>query len=125
MNNSHRTPNCDRPESSATKHRNFRLTFGSPTTNRERTFGSFRDAIRFSVIQQLPLLILSALLLDGGLVFKRVAIASIAFWILILIIMIRRGRNIPSPDIYLVKWGYLPMLLTTCILWFVLSAILF
>ena len=101
------------------------MTYGSPSPKASEAFVSFGDAIRFSVIQQLPLLMLSFMLLDGGLVFKRVAIASIAFSILILIIMIRRGRNIPNADINLVKWGYLPMLLTTCILWMVISAILF
>ncbi len=65
------------------------------------------------------------MILDTGLVFKRVAIASVAFWLLTLIIIVRRGRNIPDFDILLVKWGYLPLLLITCIFWMVASAIMY
>ena len=125
MDNPHHAPNAEPLESSATKHRCFRLTPGSASPDALFSVGPFRDAIVFTLVQQIPLLMLSALLLDGGLVFKRVAIASIAFCILTLVIMVRRGPNLPDTDILLVKWGYLPVLLVTCILLMVASAIMF
>ena len=125
MDNPYQTPDAGAKESAPTKHQSFRLTAGSTSPDASVTVGTFRDAIVFTMFQQLPLLMLSAMLLDGGLVFKRVAIASVAYWILVVIIMIRRGRNIPDADKLLVKWGYLPLLLITCILWLVASAIMF
>lgn len=125
MDNPHHAPNAEPLESSATKHRSFRLSQGSASPDARFSVEPFRDAIVFTLVQQVPLLMLSALLLDGGLVFKCVAIASIAFCILNLVIMVRRGANIPDTEILLVKWGYLPVLLVTCILWMVASAIMF
>ena len=125
MDNPHHAPNAEPLESSATKHRSFRLSQGSASPDARFSVEPFRDAIVLTLVQQVPLLMLSALLLDGGLVFKCVAIASIAFCILTLVIMVRRGANIPDTEILLVKWGYLPVLLVTCILWMVASAIMF
>ena len=125
IDNPYHAPNAEPLESSATKHRSFRLTQGSTSTDARFSVGPFRDAIVFTLVQQIPLFMLSALVLDGGLLFKRVAIASIAFCILTLLIMVRRWPDIPDSDILLVKWGYLPVLLVTCILWMVASAIMF
>lgn len=125
MDNPYQAPNVDPTESATTKHRSFRLTAGTTSPDASVTVGTLRDAIVFTLFQQLPLLILTAMLLDGGLVFKRVAIASLAYWILILMIMIRCGRYMSDVDILLVKWGYLPLLLVTCILWMVALAIMF
>ena len=125
MENPYQAPNAEPLESSAKIHRSFRLTSRSASADARFSVGPFRDAIVFTLVQQIPLLILSALILDGGLVFKRVVIASIAFCILTLLITVRRGPNISGSDILLVKWGYLPVLLVTCILWMVASAIMF
>ena len=124
MENPYQSPNVEPTESSVTNHRSFRLTRCSTSPDASITVGSFRDALVFSLVQQLPLLVLSALLLDGGLVFQRVAIASIAYWVMTLLIMIRRGRNMSRSDILLLKWGFLPLLLTTCTLWLLASTML-
>ena len=115
MENPYESSNADPAESSTPE---------SSTPGASDRVGTFRDAIVFTLVQQLPLLLLSAMILDGGLVFKRVAIASLAFWILTLIIMLRRGRNIAKSDLLFIKWGYLPILLATCVLWMVASAIM-
>lgn len=124
MDNPYQTPSSDTMESSAPLHQSFRLTPSSTSPDASPPFGTFRDAIYFTLIQQVPLLMLSALLLDGGLVFKRVGIASIAFWFLALIILIRRGRTVPESDILVLKWGFLPLLFVTFILWSVAATIL-
>ena len=105
------------------EHKSFRLTPGSDGPDSSVVVGSFRSALVFSLVLQLPLLFLAALILDGGQIFKRFAIASVAIWILVLIFGIRRGSRMTDTDILFVKWGYLPILLITCIMWFVGSAI--
>ena len=99
------------------EQRSFRLTPSSNATDDSLVVGSARSAVKFALVLQVPLLCLAALILDGGLIFRRFVIASIAFWILVLIIRIRRGSEIPDSDILLIKWGYLPILLIICIFW--------
>ena len=48
---------------------------------------------------------------------RRVVTASVAFFILTLIMAIRISSNTPGSDILLVKWGYLPILLVSCVMW--------
>jgi len=109
--NPYQSPSVDLTESAATEHRSFRLTRNSTSPDASVTVGPFRDAIYFTLVQQFPVLLLSAMFLDDGWMFRRVAIASVAFWVLALIIMIRRGSNMPTSDILLIKWGYLPLLI--------------
>ena len=125
IDNPYQSPNVEPTETASPEHRSFRLTPSTESADDSVVLGTSRDAISFTLIQQLPLLLLSASLLDGGLVFKRVAIASVVFWIITLIILMRRGRNMPDSDILVIKWGYLPILLFTCILWAVGSTIIF
>ena len=122
--NPYQPPNHMPQDSSESEHRSFRLTAGSKHSETDEVFGRFRAAAKFALFQQIPLLILASLILDGGLIFKRVAIASVAFWILTLILM-RHGAQLSRSDVLLVKWGYLPILLATCVMWMVGSAIMF
>jgi len=115
--NPYKPPVSDFKEPEPPVHRSFRLTAGSPTANTLITVGTFREAIVFALIIQLPALLLSALILDNGAIFKRVAIASVAFWVMTLLLGLRRRKSMPDTDILLVKWGYLPVLLVTCVLW--------
>jgi hypothetical protein len=125
MDNPYQAPKSNSPEPSASRHQSFRLTPVSTQPDANATIVTFREAIVFALVQQLPLLLLSAMLLDGGSVLKRVTIAAVAFWILTLLVMIRRNRNMLDSDMLAVKWGYLPLLLVTCIFWSVASAISF
>lgn len=123
VDNPYEPPSAEPTEADEPKHRSFRLTPGSKLPDASVTVGTFRDALIFTLIQQLPLLVLTALMLDGGIALRRVAVACIAFWIMALVIVVQRGRTLPDLDILLVKWGYLPLLLLTCILWAVAAAI--
>ena len=105
-------------------HRSFRLTRGSGTPDDSVVIGSFREAVRFTLLLQVPLLLITAMILDGGMIFRRLAKASVAYWIFVLIIRFRRGAEMPDSDTLLVKWGYLPTLLITCIMWRIGSTIL-
>jgi len=113
--NPYQSPKTKTTEPKDLKHQSFRLTSGSSSSDTNLASGSFSDAIVSTLIQQLPLLLLSNMLLDGGLVFRHVVTASIAFWILTLMIMMRRWWQCKISDsaILLVKWGYLPVMVAT------------
>ena len=115
--NPYQAPNTPPEESVTSKHRSFRLTSSTPAANEDFVIGTLREAIWFALILQAPLLLMSGLLLDGGMLLRLVVIASVAFWAMTLIIVVRRGPNTPNSDILLVKWGYLPTLLVVCVFW--------
>ena len=115
--NPYQAPNTPPEESVTSKHRSFRLTSSTPAANEDFVIGTLREAIWFALILQAPLLLMSGLLLDGGMLFRLVVIASVTFWAMTLIIVVRRGPNTPNSDILLVKWGYLPTLLVVCVFW--------
>lgn len=124
MDNPYQPPNTESAKSIVARHRSFRLTPNSMSPDASVTIGTFRDAIVFATVQQVPLLLLSAMLLDGGLVFMRVVNASAAFWSMTLMMWLRRGRNLQHVDLLAVKWGYFPLLLATCFLWLAFSRVL-
>ena len=117
--NPYQSPTDITEEPAVPQHQSFRLTQDSTAPDASLPIDTFRDAVIFTLVLQIPLLLITALILDGGLIFKRVAIASVAFWILTLIIKIRRRPKLPDSDVLLVKWGYLPVLLITCIMWII------
>lgn len=79
------------------------------------------DAIRFSLIQQIPVLVFMSMMLDGGTLFKGAAVAAIAFWAGVAIVLLRRRKNVSESDILLIKWGYLPICLITYNAWQIMT----
>ena len=108
------------PTKSQNKHRSFRLTSSESDPELGFVVGTFRSAIVFSLICQVPVLLLGAMILDGGLIFRKALIASLAYWAMVLMIWIRNkfnaAKNISDADILLTKWGYWPMLIAVCLL---------
>lgn len=121
--NPYEPPAAQQQETAVSKHRSFRLTPSASSVSEDLAVGTLRNAIWFSLIQQMPLLLMSGLILDGGLIFRRVVIASIAFWAMTLVILSRRWANTSDSDILLVKWAFLPILLLVCIFWTVSAAL--
>ena len=68
-------------------------------------FGTMRKALSFAIAQQTIILVLSALLLDGGGVLHRVTVAMVAFWCFVLIVLVRRRTQPMSGDILFIKYG--------------------
>jgi hypothetical protein len=93
------------------------LTPGSELPDTSIPIGPFRDAVRFSALQQIPLIVLSALILDGGLIFNRVIVASVATCLLTAVIATRRWRKPTDIDLLVVKWAFFPLLLVACAFW--------
>lgn len=120
--NPYQPPNHAKREQAVSDHRSFRLTRGSDVPDSSVPIGSFRDALKFTLLLQVPLLLITSMILDGGIIFRRFLIASVAFFILMLIVRLRRGAEMTDTDILFAKWGYLPILLITCIMWGIASA---
>ena len=112
--NPYRTPNT-MPEAVTPKHRSFRLTGGACFADSKST-GTLSGAIRLAMIQQLPLLFLASLILDRGAIFTHFLIAAVGYWIAAMAIIIRRRLKATKSDIMFLKWGYLPLVVITCIL---------
>jgi hypothetical protein len=64
-------------------------------------------ALRFGVVQQLVLLGLSALMLDGGRTLRLCAIAAVAYWAAALLIIARRPAAPTRADRTFLRYGYL------------------
>ena len=62
---------------------------------------------------QTPLLVLTALVLDGGWMFRMFTTALIAIYVQVLIVMLRRSQHATASDVVMAKWGVL--------LWFPLT----
>jgi len=67
--------------------------------------------LRVVLLQQIPLLFLSSLLLDGGGAFRGYCVGAIAHWAVIGIILIRRRRT--RIDMIIVRWGFIPIVILT------------
>ena len=95
-------------------HRSFRLTKtdGPP---RDAAKAEWFEAFRFAVGQQTILLLFSALLLDGGYLFRSVVFSTGVFWaaVLAVIVLDRVQRRVRRTrlDLYLLKYGIWLMLL--------------
>jgi len=66
-----------------------------------------REAI---LAQQLPVLLLAALLLDGGLGLRVCLIACLAHWLIIALILTRTVQPPAGLDRGLIRWGFFPCL---------------
>jgi hypothetical protein len=60
---------------------------------------------------QLVLLVLSGLLLDGGLTVEISLIAWAAFWCGIVVMLCHRPDRPTRFDLWVLRWGYLPLML--------------
>jgi hypothetical protein len=70
---------------------------------------SYRGAIHFALLQQVPCALLCLLLLDGGRTAKVCGVAMLGFWAAAAIIMARRPSSPGPGDITFLRWGFLPL----------------
>lgn len=70
------------------------------------------DFLPLVLTQQVPLLLLAALLLDGGQAFRIFGVAAIAHWSVIAMIQLRR-RKFTRGDEFLIRWGFIPLAVFT------------
>ena len=97
------------PQPTDSPHRSFRLTVDE--NNPYFVVGNIRSAIRFAVLQIGFWLLITSMIMDGGLVFAKAVLAAICFSGLIALHMIIFRNRQSENDILLVKWGYIPVFL--------------
>ena len=78
----------------------------APSTTSRVTLRPFLNLV---LIQQVPVLLLTALMLDGGRLFQRCTFAALTHWVAIALIVGRRSSNPSSIDDFIVRWGYFPL----------------
>ena len=69
----------------------------------------YRSAIKVALLQQVILLILTSLMLDFGQTFRVCAVAAIAHWIVIAMIVARRPISPTGLDLGIIRWGFVPL----------------
>ena len=73
----------------------------------------YRDAIKLALAQQIPILVLTLGILDGGDIFRICLIAFIAFWTCLVLVQRRRPEAPTRLDLTLIKWSYMPLCVGT------------
>jgi hypothetical protein len=86
-----------------------------PVEPKARIAPEYRPAIRVALVQQMVLLILSALMLDGGRALRVCSIAIVAHALAIFLIVWRRPTG-PTPlDLALIRFGFCLILIVVAI----------
>ncbi len=72
---------------------------------------SYRGPLWRALGVQALIALLSVLVLDGGDTAKLSGVALIAFWVSVFVIILRRPRNPTQVDLWLIRWGFLPLVI--------------
>ena len=76
----------------------------------------YREAVFFTLRQQVPCALLCLLTLDGGRMAKVCGIAMLGFWSAAALVMARRPRSPGAHDLTALRWGFLPLFVLTALL---------
>ncbi len=75
----------------------------------------YLNALRLTLKQQIPWLVLCALLLDSGRVFRLCLITVLGFW-LFAMLCLARGHRKPDPvGLLFLRWGFFPLFAVVCV----------
>ena len=75
-----------------------------------------KASIGFPVMQQVVVLFLGAMMLDGGQCFQIVGYAALAYWSGFGLIMVRRHGRLTRADKILIRWGYLMLVMVSSVI---------
>jgi hypothetical protein len=81
--------------------RAFRLT-RSDAKDEARGFG-----LAFPLVQQLVVLGMASLILDGGVILQVFSYAALAYWVGVVIILFRRRKQLTPVDRIIIRVGFL------------------
>jgi hypothetical protein len=102
------------------KHRSFRLTAAESNDSANEPSRviarRYLHAITLAVAQQAVVLILAALILDGGHLLRVSVIAAIASWICTALVILRRPKQPTKLDLAIVKYGFWPAILLVLVM---------
>ena len=68
------------------------------------------SALKFGIALQLCLLVLTALVLDGGQLFRLCSVAATGYWLGVAMIVVRRKTTPTRLDLYFIRYGNLVLL---------------
>ena len=71
---------------------------------------AYDRVIRKSLVAQVVVGILAALMLDGGETARVVGVAVLAYWLCAAVVIMRRPHEPTNFDLAIVHWGFLPVL---------------
>lgn len=69
----------------------------------------YHGAIEMAIAWQLIILLTTALMLDGGMLFRLSLVGAGAHWALILICLVRRPETPTRMDLGFIRFGYVPV----------------
>ena len=73
----------------------------------------YRMAITSAVVQQVIVLVLASMILDGGDLLAFCLVACLAFWVGVVFIRLRRGQTPTKMDLILIRSSYLLLCIIT------------
>jgi ABC-type antimicrobial peptide transport system permease subunit len=68
-----------------------------------------RQAFRLAFLQQVPISLLCALTLDGGLTARICGVAMLGYWVAVGWLVLRRPHLNSRTDLVFIRWGFLPL----------------
>ena len=70
----------------------------------------YREAVKVALVLQALAMVVLLAVLDGGALARAGGAAMLAFWIGVVVVVIRRPKAPSAFDLLYVRWGYLVML---------------
>src|SRR4051794_21374872 len=77
--------------------------------SREVLSAEYREPVRFTLLQQVPVAVLCLLMLDGGRMARVCGIAMVGFWCGVFLLWLRRPRQPTRTDLAFLRWGFFPI----------------
>jgi hypothetical protein len=77
---------------------------------------AYRAAIIVSLPQQVATILLTVLMLDGGVLRQVCGMAFLAFWVGVGLIMLRGPLSPSRVDLFLIRFGFVPLFVAACFL---------
>jgi hypothetical protein len=71
---------------------------------------AYDRVIRKTLVAQVIVGVLAALMLDGGTTARVVGVALLAFWLCVIVVIMRRPHEPTRFDLAIVHWGFWPVL---------------
>lgn len=82
-------------------------------TSDVKLIGPYRSAVRISLILQVFLCVITAAVMDHGILFSAAILALLPYWIATFWITSRRPENPSKMDLFFIKYGYFGIFLCT------------
>ena len=83
-----------------------RVSIPAQTDTQPSIWKAYGEPIKIAVVQQVVILFLAALVLDGGVMLRIATVAAAGSWAFNIVIVARRPRSPTPTDVLIVKYGF-------------------